>query len=359
MDKGKVSIIVPIYNQEKYLDKSITSIIAQSYTNIEIIAVNDGSTDKSGFILEEYQKKENRIVIINKENGGLIDAVAEGIRNATGDYLAFVDPDDYIGARFVEDLMNLFDLDVDIVAAGLHTEELSGEKPQYKKIEYLDKDEKYIGNKLQKLRKEFFWNKKNAVSISPILQSRCNKIYSKAVVDKIVDEYQSHKEAVVGEDSIFNYIALCYAKGVNVQRKPVQYYYCLRQEASMTRDNDYVKRYMKNRDTLHAFKEVLRKYGDVMDMAYELFFLQMQVVLYQASQYSYKYKELQNSIRSGNEYREAYQSIIQNVVGIKKYYLRIKCYIETSAPINIALVIRNIRTIAGKIKNRNWKESNK
>ncbi|WP_022760449.1 glycosyltransferase family 2 protein [Butyrivibrio sp. AD3002] len=359
MDIGKVSIIVPIYNQERYLDKSIRSIIEQTYKNIEIVAVNDGSTDKSRNMLEEYQKDESRLVIINKENGGLIDAVSEGVRNATGDYLAFVDPDDYIGRNFIEDLMDLFDSEVDIVAAGMYAEELSEEITKSKRTIFLDKDEKYTGDKLQKLREEFFWDKKRAVNISPIFQSRCNKVYRKSIVDKIIDEYQSHKEAVVGEDTIFNYLALQYTKGVRAQREPVQYYYCLRQEASMTRDNDHVIRYTKNRNTLHAFKEILEKHNDTMDMAYELFYLQMQVVLYQASQYSNKYKELQNNLRFGNEYREAYQSIIQNAIGIKKKYLRIKCFIETSAPIGIAFGIRNVRTIAGKIKNRSWKERNK
>lgn len=97
-----VSIIVPIYNVEKYLDKCIKSIINQTYSNIEIILVDDGSPDRCGQICDAYAKKDPRIQVLHKKNGGLSDARNEGVKLATGKYLAFVDSDDYIARDLVE-----------------------------------------------------------------------------------------------------------------------------------------------------------------------------------------------------------------------------------------------------------------
>lgn len=91
-----LSVVVPIYNVEKYLKKCLDSIINQTYKNLEIILVDDGSTDCSGKIADEYGKKDKRIKVIHKKNGGLADARNVGIDNASGKYIAFVDSDDWI-----------------------------------------------------------------------------------------------------------------------------------------------------------------------------------------------------------------------------------------------------------------------
>lgn len=100
-----VSIIVPIYNVEKYLDKCINSIIAQTYNKLEIILVDDGSPDKCAKICDEYAEKESRIVVIHKENGGLSSARNAGLKIAKGDYISFVDSDDYIYKGMVEHML--------------------------------------------------------------------------------------------------------------------------------------------------------------------------------------------------------------------------------------------------------------
>lgn len=101
-----ISIIVPIYNVEKYIFKCVDSIINQTYKNIEIILVDDGSTDNSGTICDEYEKKDNRIKVIHKKNGGLSDARNVGIDKAKGDYLVFVDSDDWVSDKMIEYLYN-------------------------------------------------------------------------------------------------------------------------------------------------------------------------------------------------------------------------------------------------------------
>lgn len=102
-----ISIIVPVYNVETYLRKCIDSLINQTLTNIEIILVNDGSTDKSGEICDEYKIKDDRIKVIHKENGGLSDARNKGLEIAKGEYLVFIDSDDWIDRCMIEKLYNL------------------------------------------------------------------------------------------------------------------------------------------------------------------------------------------------------------------------------------------------------------
>lgn len=102
-----ISVIVPVYNVEQYLKICLDSIINQTYINLEIILVNDGSTDGSGDICEEYKRNDGRIKVIHKENGGLSSARNIGIRNATGNWIGFVDSDDYVEKDMYESLLLL------------------------------------------------------------------------------------------------------------------------------------------------------------------------------------------------------------------------------------------------------------
>ena len=101
-DKPLISVIVPVYNVEKYVGRCLNSIIHQSYTNLEIIVINDGSTDKSLSVCEEFAAKDNRIMLITQENRGLSGARNTGLRNFTGEYVTFVDSDDLIHCNMVE-----------------------------------------------------------------------------------------------------------------------------------------------------------------------------------------------------------------------------------------------------------------
>lgn len=99
-----VSIIIPVYNVENYVRECLDSVISQTYSNLEILIVDDGSTDSSGAICDEYMGKDTRIKVFHKTNGGLSDARNYGIDRATGEYLSFVDSDDYISPIFIETL---------------------------------------------------------------------------------------------------------------------------------------------------------------------------------------------------------------------------------------------------------------
>lgn len=106
MNEIKISVIVPIYNVEKYLKKCLDTIINQTLKEIEIICINDGSTDKSRKILEQYLKKDSRIIVIDKNNGGLSSARNAGMKIAKGEYIGFVDSDDWIDETMFEKLYN-------------------------------------------------------------------------------------------------------------------------------------------------------------------------------------------------------------------------------------------------------------
>lgn len=117
MKNDLISIIIPVYKVEKYLEKCIESVLKQTYTNLQIILVDDGSPDNCGKICDEYAKKDPRIEVIHKVNGGLSDARNVGIAKTKGKYIGFVDSDDYIKEDMYEILINLikeYDADVSI-----------------------------------------------------------------------------------------------------------------------------------------------------------------------------------------------------------------------------------------------------
>ena len=103
----KVSVIVAIYKSEKFLDKLVTSIINQTYKNVEIILVDDGSPDNSGAICDKYATEDNRIHVIHKKNGGACEARNVGMNVATGDYICIIDGDDWLELDYIEYLMHL------------------------------------------------------------------------------------------------------------------------------------------------------------------------------------------------------------------------------------------------------------
>ncbi len=124
----KVSIIIPVYNAEKFLEKCLDSIINQTYKNIEIICINDDSTDNSEKILKQYQLKDNRIIFKTIENGGLTRARNTGIKEATGEFFMFVDSDDYIESNMVEKMLNTINKEkADVVRCTNFLENQDGE----------------------------------------------------------------------------------------------------------------------------------------------------------------------------------------------------------------------------------------
>ena len=128
-----ISVIIPVFNVEKYLPKCLDSVINQTYKNIEIILVDDGSKDSSGRICDEYAQQDSRIIVVHKENGGLSSARNAGLDIATGDYVMFVDSDDYVEPYFCEIPLKLAkENNVEIVSFGYYRVYEDGRKIEFK-----------------------------------------------------------------------------------------------------------------------------------------------------------------------------------------------------------------------------------
>lgn len=116
----KVSIIIPVYNNEKYIEKCIHSVVNQTFGELEIIAVNDGSTDESGKILKNLEREDVRIILLEQNNQGVAAARNLGVRKATGKYITFVDGDDYLKSDYIEKMYDLAEKEcLDMVISGL------------------------------------------------------------------------------------------------------------------------------------------------------------------------------------------------------------------------------------------------
>lgn len=165
----KVSLIVPVYNVEKYLRKCIDSILNQTFTDFELILVNDGSLDSSGDICEEYKRRDNRIKVINKKNGGLSEARNFGIDIAIGEYIGFIDSDDYIEKNMIEILYkSIVENDSDIAICGY----------------YIDFDKINIKN--NNIEKNLVLTSQQAIEIIPdISPAAWNKLYKRNIFEKI------------------------------------------------------------------------------------------------------------------------------------------------------------------------------
>lgn len=110
-----ISIIVPVYNTEKYLHRCIDSILAQTYTDFELLLVDDGSTDSSGAICDEYALRDSRVRVFHKENGGVSSARNLGLDNAQGEWITFVDSDDWVNVKYIEHLYECVSNEIDMI----------------------------------------------------------------------------------------------------------------------------------------------------------------------------------------------------------------------------------------------------
>ena len=223
-----ISVIVPVYKVEDYLEKCIQSIINQTYNNLQIILVDDGSPDNCGKICDVYAKKDKRIEVVHKNNGGLSDARNVGINKAKGEYIAFVDSDDYIEKSMYKDMYNLMEKrKADVCICNFYNVEGNNKSlknpnkgiQEYDKISILKeilldtKVQSYAWNKLYK--KEVFNNikypvgkKYEDIGTTFYILEKCNKII---VTGKPEYYYLNRKDSIVNnvnEQTIIDYIEL-------------------------------------------------------------------------------------------------------------------------------------------------------
>ena len=226
-----VSIIVPMYNSEKYIERCVKSLISQSYKNIEIVLVDDGSKDKTIEILKIYKDKDSRIKLYKKKNRGASSARNYGLEKCTGDYILFVDADDYIDSNMVQDMVTM----VDITA---NTMVLSGNDEIYvDKIEYRNL---FVGIKDKR-------NIPRNIVMREIASGRAGLICCKLIPKSIVDKFNIRFDESIkmSEDQLFflelvQYIdKFCYVEGC-------MYHYDRTNEKSITVNyqNDVYKNQM-------------------------------------------------------------------------------------------------------------------
>lgn len=228
----KISIIVPVYNVEKYLRKCLDSLINQTLKDIEIICINDGSTDKSLEILEEYKNRDSRIILLNQENSGQSIARNNGIKKATGEYIGFVDPDDWVDLDYYEKLYNAASTnDTDIAVGGIIR--VTG----IKKKKFLNFEKETLTDNT---------NLKFELCDVPEKSYVWNKIYKTEKLKEIGLEFE---KGIFYEDCIFTPQALFYLG--KIATVPNIYYYYLR------RGNSTVKQRSEkaNADNVYAHKK--------------------------------------------------------------------------------------------------------
>lgn len=205
-----ISIIVPIYKVEKYLETCINSILSQTFTNFELILVDDGSPDRCGFICDEYKKKDKRIKVIHKKNGGLSDARNAGLDIATGKYIGFVDSDDIIHPKMYEILFNCMSKsDSDIVQCN------------FKKIKNLDEIVDSLGNYNGTFKE--YDNKAAIIDMidnNKINVNSWNKLYKRELFETL-----RFPKGKIHEDEFLTYKLLYNSRKIAYINEELYYYY--------------------------------------------------------------------------------------------------------------------------------------
>ena len=216
MSEIKVSVVVPAYNVEKYIKKSLDSILNQTLRELEIICVNDGSTDNTKKILEEYAEKDNRIKIINKENGGLSSARNVGMQVAIGEYLGFVDSDDWIEPQMYEKLYEKAKADnSEMVICSVYKYD--------DKAKQVVNDDKYytLGYFPDEYFKSPFNHNETKDFLLQIPVMAWNKIYKR---DFIEQKGAQFPEGFIFEDGPFFFLIYFDMKRVSLVREQLYYY---------------------------------------------------------------------------------------------------------------------------------------
>lgn len=187
-----ISIIIPCYNLQNYIKRTLDSVFTQTLSDIEVIAVNDGSKDQTGQILDEYKEKEKRLTVLHKKNEGVTKARLDGIKAAAGDYIGFVDGDDIIDSDMFEHLYNnAIKYSADISHCGYRVTTEDG-------IRYLYNTEKTV----IQTRAQGITDLLQGAFIEPGL---CNKIYRTVLFDKLLASEKLDSDIVINEDLLMNF----------------------------------------------------------------------------------------------------------------------------------------------------------
>ena len=249
METALISVIVPVYNVAQYLEKSIASIQQQTYQNLEIILVDDGATDESGHLCEQIAEQDERILVYHKENEGLSQARNDGLKQAHGDYVIFIDSDDYIHPEMIASLyQQLVNEDADVSSCGVMNVYSNSESPQTE-----NQDDYFICDTETFLREYLIGEK--------IPGTICNKLIKKEIAAQL-----TFPKGLIYEDAYYHFDLIKVAKKYVVNTKP--YYYYFHRGDSITtkpyaeKDLAYIDIYQK------FYIEVVKEYPNLTEVAF-------------------------------------------------------------------------------------------
>lgn len=221
--KPRISIIVPVYNVKQYLQECVESLVNQSYENIEIILVDDGSTDGSEKICDAYSEKYSNVITIHQKNAGVSQARNNGIRKCTGEWITFCDSDDWCDLKMCENIAKRLDDNVDILVWGFTYYE-NGVYSKKEKI-VMNNLLVYKGDDTKLLQLDLFTTKfdEKAIGDTNVILGTCwGRLYRKNIILKnnivFIDGLHPH------EDSFFNFLAFEYARNIHVLHESYNFY---------------------------------------------------------------------------------------------------------------------------------------
>ncbi len=326
-----ISIIIPVYKVEKYIRRCIDSVINQTYSNLEIILIDDGSPDKCPLICDEYAKKDARIRVIHKENGGISSARNVGINIAKGRYIGFVDSDDYINENMYQQLhKDITENKVDISICS------------FQKI--TESEAKNVGRENNNIK---IYNKKEALKAlltNELTSHPWNKLYKKELFDNI-----RYPEGKVMEDLATTY--LLFEASNNICYRETEYYYYVQRDTSIL--HSITPKFIEQLEEVIAFKSQymnskypeLTKYVEIELLNYiKIFYDDIMIANAKNLWNSKKYKDY------GKKYKELYKKyknelLKRQVNTIKRYECKL-LYISR----NIYYIYYKSKQIMKKIK---------
>ena len=204
-----ISVIVPVYNTEKYLCRCIDSILSQSFIDFELLLINDGSTDLSGTICDEYAMRDMRVRVFHTENKGSSAARNQGIECVRGEWITFVDSDDYVRKDFLNNFVSRLNDNVDLICQGMEFDHIYSEAYPIKKCGV-----------------DFSGNVKNGILElykTPMPGSLCNKCFKSKIV--LEHKLRLNESFVLKEDEVFVLNYLRYCKDIVSAKNPGYYYF--------------------------------------------------------------------------------------------------------------------------------------
>lgn len=245
-----ITIIVPVYNVENYLEKCVASLCSQTYENLEIILIDDGSPDKSGLICDELQEKDERIVVIHQKNTGVSKARNAGLDVMRGEYVTFVDGDDYVAPEFIECLYHaIASKNADIATCGHYR--VNPDSSMQKIYTLSDDPEEIFCLTGEESIIQLFYGKVCSASSG-------SKLYKKSLFQSV-----RFPDYIMGEDTFVVYYTFKQAEMIAHTNKPLYYY--VQHSSSVTNSRcNYIKFY----DYVKLYDHIIRSVGSNVDQAF-------------------------------------------------------------------------------------------